>query len=174
MSNDQIKARLRKLLELARRGEGGEAETADKFLRKLLARHGLTLSDLDDEGTVAVRREFKFKGKDEEQLLTQIFCRILRSGEISAGIYRGSYVISLTPGQHIEAELMVGPLLKDYRKQKKNLLNAFVVANRLFSGQASEDDDGTTLSAEELDAILRMAGGMNPVVIPRGALEHRS
>lgn len=42
-SAEHIKAKLRKLLELARQGVGGEKDNAQSILGKMLTKHGLTL-----------------------------------------------------------------------------------------------------------------------------------
>lgn len=45
---DSLRARLLKTLELARRGIGGEQETAQRVLEALLRKHNLSLADLEE------------------------------------------------------------------------------------------------------------------------------
>lgn len=70
--NDTVRARIAKLLELSRRGIGGERETAAKSLGALLERHGLTMDDVEStaEEKRAVRLEVR--GRHEIRLAVHV------------------------------------------------------------------------------------------------------
>lgn len=48
MDREDIVEKLRKLMELARRGEGGEASNARAAVDRMMRQHGITEADLDD------------------------------------------------------------------------------------------------------------------------------
>lgn len=57
MNDENVKARIRKLLALAERGVGGEKETANRMLNKMLDRHGMTLWRLTRRAIVRAAAE---------------------------------------------------------------------------------------------------------------------
>lgn len=70
---ERITDKLRKLLALAERGCGGEAENARRLLEAQLSKYGLTLEDLYENKTS--RRIFKYRNKEERQIIVQVFYR---------------------------------------------------------------------------------------------------
>lgn len=81
--NAKVEAKLRKLLALAQRGEGGEKDNAQRMLEKLLARHGMSIDDLVDD-----RREirwFPISTKYDRKLAAQIMSKVCNSD--SPGLY---------------------------------------------------------------------------------------
>lgn len=171
--SDALRERLRKLLELARRGVGGEAENAARFLAKLLKKHGLIVEDLDDAHTKPSPCSFKFKGSEEEALVLMILCSIARSDSLMVQVRGRTLTALLTPGQKIEAELTVEPLLRDWREQRQRLMHAFVLTNRLMDGIPDDAKDRARkpLDPKEVEKLLAMVRGMDRVLIPRGAIE---
>ena len=62
--------RIKKLQALAERGVGGEKDTAEKMLRKMLKKNGIqSLDDLQDDNYEYVL--FPYSGKYEKKLLKQ-------------------------------------------------------------------------------------------------------
>lgn len=182
MSDEAIKARLRRYLELARRGEAGERENAEKFLARLLARHGLKLEDLDDE--IAAKVEFRWpcEGELEQRLLMQVVFTITDASELRYGKVAGRgankgktvFIFDMTPGQKLEAELTLAALMPDFRKKADQLLTAFIHTNKLFPASARRDDCDEPMkdpySAMEIKQIALLMAGMSRTVIPRGAI----
>lgn len=64
--------RMRKLLALARRGVDGQAETAERFLATMLARHGTTIDEIGNPEQRRTRAARKYLTRVERKLLTQI------------------------------------------------------------------------------------------------------
>jgi hypothetical protein len=177
--SERIKERLRKLLELARRGEGGEKETAEKFLRKLLAKHGLTVEDLGDE-VAPVAAAFYYLNEMERLLIVQVVCVAKQKTSSKFGYHKRRHktkgwkmTAALTPGQKIEAELMLQYLMPALRKEAERLMVAFASANKLHV-KTDEPREPSKLSLDDMAAIAAMAGAIKPTAIPRGMLEHRA
>ncbi len=60
------KERLKKLYALAMRGVGGEKETAQAILDKLLKKYAMTIDDLDEE--VIQEYELEYHGKEQDRI----------------------------------------------------------------------------------------------------------
>ncbi|PPE75453.1 hypothetical protein C3942_00730 [Solimonas fluminis] len=183
MSDDAIKARLRKYLELSRRGEGGERENAEKFLRRLLTENGLRLEDLDDELTAKVEARFVVNPGIEERIVTNVICCVLAVTTFRHGIAkcRGknagkvAWLVQMTPGQRLEAELMLGALMPAFQKKLEQLATAFIATNKLYapSGPGDEskgDSEFDPITEMEARQIAAMMHTMTRTVIPRGAI----
>lgn len=74
---ERITDKLKKLLALAERGYGGEAENARRLLEAQLNKYELTLEDLLNEGKK--RRILKYRGEEELRLVIQVLASVLGS-----------------------------------------------------------------------------------------------
>ena len=174
IDRDKVRSRAAKLLALARRGVGGEKETAQRFLDRLLQKHGITLADLDDEHEQPQLAEFPFKDVRERQLLVQIICTVCGVERISTWRARGKVITAVTRAQRIEVYLSAAALLPAWRKTVERAWLAFIHTNDL-SGKRKDDDEEqppSKLSAEDLEAIMGMMSGMQKTPVRR-AIEHR-
>jgi hypothetical protein len=163
MTDDKIRARLMKLLELAKRGEHGEKENAQRFLEKLLKKHGMTVADLDDDATS--RYTFTYKSELESRLLTQIICTVLQVNRYTKRQVRGSRTIGLdlTRAQNLEIAMQFSVYRAELARNVDRMFTAFVHKNGL-TGPDSDDDAPRaerTYSAEEVEAIRRMMRGID-------------
>ncbi len=68
------KERLKKLYALAMRGVGGEKETAQAILDKLLKKYAMTIDDLDEE--VIQEYELEYHGKEQDRILMQTVYKV--------------------------------------------------------------------------------------------------
>lgn len=73
--DEKLKERLQKLQNLAERGVGGEKETAEKKLQKLLAENNLTEVDLQEDKVNYYL--FSFKESMKKRLLYQIIYKVV-------------------------------------------------------------------------------------------------
>lgn len=160
----KLEAKLRKLLALAERGEGGEKENAQRVLDKLLARHGLTIHDLIDE-----RREIRWfpaVNKFDRPLAAQILAKVCNSLEIST--YRSNkrkkqIGVEVTPAEAIEFELHYDTLRKALTTSLDDAFSAFVQVNKLFPRESSDEFD-PTLTDRDL-RVIAMASAISPTQI---------
>ena len=99
-NDDKIRERIRKLYQLVEQGIGGKKENAQKILDKLLAKHGITLSEIVDDDH---EEEFiiKFKGSFEKRLLTQII-RKVRGRKTMGYSEKGRLYFNSTKMEHVE------------------------------------------------------------------------
>ena len=77
---ERITDKLKKLLALAERGCGGEAENARRLLEEHLRKYGMTLEDICENNIS--RRTFKYRNKEERTIIIQVFLSVLGSWKI--------------------------------------------------------------------------------------------
>lgn len=172
MNEDKIRDRMQKLLALARRGEGGEKENAQRFLDRMLAKHGMTLADLDDEAESKQRVEFKYKGDLEHRLLVQIICAVLQANEFRCGKIRSGLVVEITRAQRLEIEMSFATYRDELAKNIDRMFLAFISKNRIAPDTDDDDDDKPSrLTREDIAAIRAMMEGMQRTNVRR-AIKH--
>ncbi|KII38381.1 DUF2786 domain-containing protein [Pseudomonas fluorescens] len=169
--NPKLEAKLRKLLALAERGEGGEKDNAQRMLDKLLARHSLTIDDLIDE-----RREIRWfpaGNKFDRPLAAQILAKICNTIEIAtytSNKRKKQIGVQVTPAEAIEFELHYDTLRKALAASLDDAFSAFVQANKLFPCDRSANFDPTVTDRDL--RVLAMASAISATQInPR--LEHK-
>lgn len=162
MNNDKARQRMLKLLALAKRGEGGERDNAQRFLASLLKKHGMTLADLEDEAVAAEWMKFPLKTAQDRRLLVQVASMVLKSNSLTSKQYRGQKALWLhvTKPQYVEIELHYRAFKKDLEKALELAFVAFINRNDIFSGVEADGDAPCKYSAEDLAAAAAMAAGM--------------
>lgn len=165
-SEDRIKAKMRKLLELVRQGVGGERENAQSMLEKLLKKHDLTLEDLDSEKAEVGLYEFAFNDKLEKKLLTAVMHFVLQAKTIMVrNDHKNSkkICIQVTKAQKLEIDLAYGVYREVFKKEQQNLFLAFIHKNHIFGPDENDDKENDTpskLTKEDLMSIAFMMQGM--------------
>lgn len=178
MDNERIKSRLKKLLALARRGEGGEKINAQRMLEATLKKHGMTMEDLDDSAETPQEVKFKFVGPLERDLLGQILVMVFRARTVETYGYRrfgkavrGLVGVMATRAQAVEIEVAFEAhkkALKAYMKKQAGLaFNAYVQTNELYSGIESDDKSKSKMSMADLMAIKSMMDRLEPTPVHR-------
>lgn len=165
--------RMKKILALARRGVGGEKETAQAMLAKLLAKYEMSIEDLETDTQPAALREFKFATEHERRLLHQVIARVLgtRSPEVWRRRGKKILIADLTPLQFAEVDVRYTAyrtaLRKELSKATERVLLAFIHSNDL--GVASSDDDESVepRDLDELAAIMALMQTIRPTPIHR-------
>ncbi|WP_368260768.1 MULTISPECIES: DUF2786 domain-containing protein [Bacteroidales] len=169
---ERITDKLRKLLALAERGCGGEAENARRLLEAQLSKYGLTLEDLYENKTSL--RIFKYRNKEERQIIVQVFLSVLgsKSEAFKASTYNASkktIYIDLTDLKYAEISDMVAFFKSQFNKEKKRLMKdilyAFVKKHNIFDCTPNDDDKASDkeIDLEELMRILSLSNGMEDV-----------
>lgn len=158
MVDEQLKSRIQKLRALADRGEGGEKETAQKKLAKLLSDNNLTEADLDSDATTYYL--IKYNGKYEKRLLLQCIYKIM--GAERAIIYhskgtRNKVGIYCTSAEKLEIDLDFEFYMSLLDDEIENLITGFIQKQELFPDDApTETVDMSKLSPEELEKFLKV------------------
>lgn len=169
----RIKSKLQKLLALARQGVGGEKDNAQSVLDKLLAKHGLTIEDLDDAAEPRTKRWFKFKGEQERTLLAHCVLATLGSGWDGSAWRRGrgERGYELTNAEFAQVDLLFSihrrALAEFIEKQMKSVMVAYLSTNRLYSQDGDRDAAASELTPEDLQAILGLMAGLRPTPVHR-------
>ena len=130
MIPESILERLRKIEALARSGKWGEQENAQNLLNALLKKYNLTLDDLTSEKTTVCK--FSYQDKEEELLLVQVVLHITRNRELRGRKGRGNWTIALTPTQAIDARECYAHYRKEWKKECKQFMEAFIHKNRIY------------------------------------------
>ncbi|MDH0961053.1 DUF2786 domain-containing protein [Pseudomonas sp. o96-267] len=162
--DEKIQAKLRKLLALAERGEGGEKENAARVLQRLMERHGVTMDDFAEE-----KRSVRWHriAKNKIVLALQIAAKVTQGANGTTywvnKSKRGKIGFELTAAEAVEFELYLEVLLPAYDQHMKRAERAFICANELYA-PATDDNDREELSAEDL-AMIKMAGAIAPTEI---------
>ncbi len=175
MSQERIRAKLLKLLALARHGVGGEKENAASVLDKLLAKHSLTIEDLDDAAEERKTCWFKPAGKSERDLLGQCVHATVAGWDGTTWKAKNSRTLrgyDLTRAEYMQVALMFDvhrrALKKHIEKQRKLAVISYIHTNEIFP---AKDDDKpakpSSLSEEDVMQIVSMMRGMEPTPVHR-------
>lgn len=160
---EKITDKLRKLLALAERGYGGEAENARRLLEAQLQRYGLTLQNLLWEDKK--RRIFKYRNKEEFQIILQVFLSVIGSRDeaFTDATFLSSkkqIYINLTDLQFAEISDMIAFYKRQFNKEKKRLLKdllyAFVNKHNIFDCTPNDEDKASDKEID-LEELMRVA-----------------
>lgn len=148
----------RKLKALAERGIGGEKINAQKQLEKILKKHNLSMSTLEEETLVS--GYFKIT-PTLKSLFGQIVASVILGGTSVYGSTRrkGYVYIEATPAQIAEIDMKMNFYGTLYEQESELFRTAFIEANRLFHPDAPHQDPKELIPKEQEKAerILRMA-----------------
>lgn len=124
-----------KLRELWRRAEGAEAFNAKEKLDALLAKHGITMEDL--EGTKVQNRTFNVTQKERDIFFT-VITNIFGSGILDViGFTQATenehLYLDLNDADFIETEAKYEFFKQAFHEEYMKFLNAFVIKQDLFA-----------------------------------------
>lgn len=163
----KLESRLKKLMALADRGVGGEKQNAQRMLQKLLDKHGLTIAELLEDKTEW--HSFRYRGKEEETILSQTFFKILDAQKIGVIATKSELKVRCTQFQAIEIQTHWDVYRTEYRKERKALLDAFIVRNSIYPAtKPDQQQPSKPMSKADLDNAERAMGlarGMNKVQV---------
>jgi hypothetical protein len=167
--DDKLEARLRALMELARRGVGGEADNAQAMLERLLEKHGATISDIaDDEKTLCW---FGYRTKHEKRVIIHITARAVEWENISYHTDTRRVGFKLTKAQAICVSEEIGPYLTALREELNRATKAFIYAQRLARPLRADEEDAqpepTPEEHAEIMRLLAMKDAMKHVEVRR-------
>lgn len=159
--------KLTKLLTLATESPvENERRTAKKILDRLLVSCGLTVDDLKPKET-KTRREFHFKSQMEYILFVQVACMVTEQNSVSVWKIRRKkrvYQIDLTDPEFFEIQFLYTEYLKDFHKQMKDKLEAFLQAfihvNRIRPNIENTEKSNDPVDLEKIRRIIREMKGM--------------
>lgn len=176
--SEALMRRIGKIKALAERGVDGEQVAAQAMLESILARHNLTLADIEDEKPARKWVEVSFSGENEKMLMDQIIRKVTQQREFYIKRIpktRSRYFVELAPAEHVEVEFLFALMKAAFAKEVENLMMAFLHTNKLFGpprekADDEDEDDEPQLSPErraELRRIAAMSMYMNPVTVTK-------
>lgn len=166
--DDKTLARMQKLLELAKRGVGGEAANAARFLAKMLEKHGMCMSDIAGGEQQRSAIELKWRTDEDRTLLLQIVAKVLDSSDFTVW-RRGrtrALIVELTPSEHAEVVMHQAVLAPALATHLRRAMEAFIQVNRLYP--ATSKDDGAPhkpMDKAELEAIVQLMSATKPTAV---------
>lgn len=166
----EIHEKMRKLLALAERGVGGEKETAQRMLEKMMKKYNVSFEDLEVE-TVATYW-WNYDNKFEKQILFQTYGKVADKDTIK--YYKGDRKcgFELSSSQYIEMDMHYTILRRDLKKHIERAVTAFIHANELFSSTPSKSHEYTDKELDEIWEMLSMANIITPSEINK-RLNHK-
>lgn len=152
---DALRDKLLALLRLSREGTGGEATNAEAVLERLLAQHGLTLADIDDDAITKVRVSIKYNDPNDKFLFSQVCSMVLDESRPPIRRFNGTRTIFLdvTPAQRAEIIVRYEILREAFKEEIETLFTAFIIKHRVWSASAKS-------TGGEMDEKTRRAMAM--------------
>jgi hypothetical protein len=189
MDIERLKERLCKMKALADCGTGGERAAAANLIRKLAAKYGMSLDDIDTE----IEREHTVEATQawQRQIFLQLLglMRIEQYGDRHAdklnmfcqkhrGWYRGRgkarrqiwvkrYFTVCTDAQWLELTAKYSVLCADYIKQLKAFPRAFLVRNDLLMPYNPDDPEPTAEQKEQFAIAEDLATGIKKSLLSK-------
>lgn len=156
---ESIKSKLKKLLALAERGIGGEADNARRLLEKLCKEYGISLEGLLDENK---KEWYIFDiGRNEiyKALFAQCYFSIINGESMPyRTISQSKIAVELTAMQDAELiglyEWHKDNFNKDLEDMKQNILIAYCRKHHLYNDAMTDDD--AELTADERKRLLKI------------------
>ena len=124
-----IVEKLKKIKELADRGEAGEALAAKEKLHNLLSKYGLSIEDLEDVKISSYK--FKYVSVAERQIIIQCLAKVLDQPRMTYSWHKNKkkeFFVEMTEWQYIEATVLINFHIKLFRKELKTQIGALVTA----------------------------------------------
>lgn len=171
--------KLQKIVTLAKRGEGGEKETAIALVRKLCAQHGLSFDEVMSDEPKVQEYFLRYSNKHEKKLVHHVICKFalmkLEDGVWGRRYQTGKMYFETTPERYIDTVNAWDILRKQLRREMDNLPLAMVMKHDLWYQPTPEEwekirDEKDDLDEEEVKRRARarmMAYGLEDVELQR-------
>lgn len=134
---------LKKIKALAEQGVGGEKENAQRTLKKLMEKYGITDDDLDDEKVQFFDIKMP-KFYNSSALASQVMYSIVGvpTADNRKGLYRRgkSFSIKCTTAEFLEFQAKFKFYCHYFKEELKIFYQAFVQANRIFPDKKNEEE----------------------------------
>lgn len=138
MASNNISDTMKHLLELSKKGVGGEKENANKLLHKLMKKYNISEDDLEKEELH--KHDVRFKTRWQEQLIHQIVYMI--NPERNIYRYNGTKakiaILELTDAEWIEYQYLYSIYKKSFEDELELFTSAFIQRNNIFPKEVPE------------------------------------
>lgn len=170
MTNENIDPKLiqlaKKLQVLAERGVGGEKLTAAAKLEQIVRKYNIDLSG----SPVPTEHEYFIKTVHKE-LFFAVVWNTMPKWDGKYRVIRGSrrcIRLTCTELEHLEITAKFDIYARDYDKQRKQFLLAYILKNNICSGNASNDagkGSDTAMSNEDIDILMNLMSGIRRTTV---------
>lgn len=149
--NDIINEKLRKIVELATRGVGGEKINAQRIAERELAKLGMTINEFISDTSID-EYIISYRGKVQRKLLIQIIANVLDNADKFNGIYAKGQKAKVTCSKSEYAEIITkfNVLKKDFESEFDVFFLAFVNRNNLWSNITKYDENNEPSAKEKM------------------------
>lgn len=150
---ENLLERIKRIKALAEKGVGGEKETAQATLKRLMKKHNITEYDLSEE--VTELEWFRYKDKAEFRLLCQIMYMVTGDGETWRNKDKRYKLVACycTKAEKIEIQANFDFYMRAMRKEMSIFFDAFMQKNNLFPEKAKNKE---SCREPDLERILKM------------------
>lgn len=131
MLDEKLRLKIEKINALAKNGFGGEKINAEKILYKLLAKHGLSIGDLQNETKFSFC--FNCNNMFEIKLLLQIHAMVIDSVDVTYRQKNKKIWIKCSIAENVEIELYFSAYKKSLKEGFEIYFKAFVSKNHIFA-----------------------------------------
>lgn len=180
MDLERIKERLRKMKALADFGCGGERDAAERLIREMCEKHGISIdeieSEVEREHTVILKAAWERKifiqilglmrieeygDRDADKLVLKVEFHPVR-GKTKKGrlTFRSRYFTKCTDLQWLEMISKFDLLCASYKKQLAQFTLAFLMSNDLLMPYNPKSPEMTAKEKEEYETAMRLSAGI--------------
>lgn len=165
--------RLERIIELAKRGLGGEQESALAMLKKHCENNNITIEELLSDDQPKENREFKLpaRNKEAEKLFWQICGKVLQSSRFNHWKYRNRVGLLLTKYEYEQIKFLFDIYLRAYEKEKQKFYLAFLIKHNIFAPRTEDAPEPTEQERKEYWDAKMMSKGISKV--RELAIEHK-
>lgn len=167
---------LKNLLELSKRGVGGEAVNAESLLNKLLKKYNMTIEDIESSDEIK-HRDFYFDDYYESKILNQLYYSMYPDRNSYTYNYkrikknRHTLILELTDAEFIEFTYAYDVYKESWKHELELFYIAFIQSNRLFPKEPPKDNGVETIedkySYEEQMRMSVMSSGIKSAQVRR-------
>lgn len=129
---EELLKKLSSLKELSERGSPGEKENAEKLLKKLIKKYGISEEELQNEEIKDV--VITLKNEAEKRICIQILYAYFDCIPLykCSSRCRTQYYVEMTVAQEIEFKYMLSVYLNAFYEEQDIFIDAFIQKNKIF------------------------------------------
>lgn len=155
---DKIKDKVKKLIALSQRGEGGEAANAEKLVSDLCKRYNIDTDSLVED-SVCERYFNVGRGKEIRRIFVQCYAKVMDAEKIT--YYEGGsrIVVSLPTSKFLELSAFWEWHKSNFKAELKRIrmmaIDAYIYKHRLWNESLTSQPE-REISEEEAERVRNM------------------
>ncbi len=169
----KLQKRIQNLLALSESGVGGEKENAKARLDALCTKHNVAIEDFLDTTETTELYWIRYNDTPDKTLLCQVGYMV--SPKCTQWVNKSKQRqigFEITKSEHAEMILRFTILRRELKILLERTVRAFIQSNHIFPDKGdvdtSESKKLTQAEMDEIDAMLKLARGINPTPIHQG------